>query len=95
MFEVTVPEEMLEKLRDMLDDEESCVRLREYKTGGGCHSKIVLGLGIDELDEDEDERVQVEDVPFIAEKDFLLKHGRKYTLSFSDKKEVVLTPAGE
>ena len=37
MFELTVPEEMLEKLRNMLEDEdeESCVRLREYKIGGG------------------------------------------------------------
>jgi hypothetical protein len=37
MFELTVPEEMLEKLRDMLEDEdeESCIRLREYQVGGG------------------------------------------------------------
>lgn len=37
MFELSVPEEMLEKLRGMLEDEdeESCVRLREYQVGGG------------------------------------------------------------
>lgn len=37
MFTVTIPEEMLEKLRVMLEDEdeESCVRLREYNVGGG------------------------------------------------------------
>jgi|UPI0004150FFD hypothetical protein len=37
MFELTVPEEMLEKLRGMLEDEDedSCVRLREYQVGGG------------------------------------------------------------
>jgi len=37
MFNLNVPEEMLEKLRAMLEDEdeESCVRLREYKVGGG------------------------------------------------------------
>lgn len=37
MFNITVPEEMLEKLRNMLEDEdeESCIRLREYKVGGG------------------------------------------------------------
>lgn len=37
MFELSVPEEMLEKLRDMLEDEdeESCIRLREYQVGGG------------------------------------------------------------
>ncbi len=37
MFTVTIGEEMLEKLRSMLEDEDedTCVRLREYKVGGG------------------------------------------------------------
>lgn len=37
MFTVTVPDEMLVKLQAMLEDEDddSCVRLREYKLGGG------------------------------------------------------------
>lgn len=37
MFTLTVPDEMLEKLRSMLEDEDddTCVRLREYKVGGG------------------------------------------------------------
>jgi len=37
MFTVTVDESMLEKLRGMLEDEDegACVRLREYKVGGG------------------------------------------------------------
>ena len=36
MFTVTVDESMLEKLRGMLEDDEgTCVRLREYKVGGG------------------------------------------------------------
>jgi len=37
MFTLTVPDEMLEKLRTMLEDEDddTCVRLREYKVGGG------------------------------------------------------------
>lgn len=37
MFTVTIPDEMLEKLRAMLEDEdeETCVRLREYSVGGG------------------------------------------------------------
>lgn len=37
MFTVTVDESMLEKLRGMLEDadEGTCVRLREYKVGGG------------------------------------------------------------
>ena len=37
MFSVTVDKDMLEKLRGMLEDEDegACVRLREYKVGGG------------------------------------------------------------
>lgn len=37
MFSVTVDEAMLQKLSDMLQDEDegTCVRLREYKVGGG------------------------------------------------------------
>lgn len=37
MFKVAIGDEMLEKLRSMLEDEdeEICVRLREYKIGSG------------------------------------------------------------
>lgn len=37
MFSVQVGDEILDKLRAMLEDEdeEVCVRLREYKVGGG------------------------------------------------------------
>ena len=40
------------------------------------------------MDEDEDEKVVVEDVPFIADKDFLTKYGKAYELSFNDEKQV-------
>lgn len=51
----------------------------------------MLGLGIDEADEDDDLQIEVEDVPFIAEEDFLTKYGKEFSLDFNDKKEVVLT----
>ncbi len=37
MFTVTVSEELLEKFRTMLEDEDddTCIRLREYNVGGG------------------------------------------------------------
>lgn len=37
MFELTVPEEMLEKIHNMLEDEDddTCINLREYKVGSG------------------------------------------------------------
>lgn len=97
MFTVTIDEAMLQKLRAMLEDEDegACVRLREYKVGGGCHSKITLGLGMDAADEEEDAQIKVHDVPFVAEKDFLLKHGNAFSLSFSEDKGVIVTAAGE
>jgi len=51
----------------------------------------VLGLGIDEADEDDDIQIAVEEVPFIAEEDFLVKYGKEFSLTFNDQKEVVLT----
>lgn len=51
----------------------------------------MLGLGIDEADEDEDMQIEVSDVPFIAEEDFLTKYGKDFALTFGDNKEVVLT----
>ncbi|HMM38214.1 MAG TPA: ErpA-related iron-sulfur cluster insertion protein [Desulfovibrio sp.] len=50
----------------------------------------MLGLGMEEADEDEDERIDVDGVPFIAEKDFLLKYGKSYTLTFDENKQTVL-----
>ena len=93
MFTVSINDEMVQKLRAMLEEEDEgvCVRLREYKAGGGCHAKIILGLGMDEMDEDEDEQIVIKEIPFVAEKDFLLKYGTDFALDFSDKKEVVLT----
>ena len=95
MFRISTDTSMLDKLRGMLEDEEegTCVRLREYKVGGGCHAKIMLGLGMDEPDEDDDVRMDIDGVPFVAEKDFLSKYGTSFTLGFNDNKEVLLLPA--
>ena len=89
MFIVTVGEDILAKLRSMLEDEDEgvCVRLREYTLGGGCRSRIVLGLALEERD-DEDESTTVEDVTFIADGDFLLRYGRKFALEFNGEKQL-------
>ena len=46
MFTVTVDESMLEKLRGMLEDEDegTCVRLREYKVGGGAARMLGISM---------------------------------------------------
>lgn len=46
---------------------------------------------MDEFDEDEDVQIDIDGVPFAAEKDFLEKYGTAFTLSYGENKEVVLT----
>ena len=48
---------------------------------------------MDEPDEDEDEQITVGNVPFAAENDFLLKHGRSFALSYIEGQGVVVAPA--
>ena len=48
---------------------------------------------MDEFDEDEDVQIDIDGVPFAAEKDFLEKYGTAFTLSYGENKEVVLTAA--
>ena len=54
----------------------------------------MLGLGMEEMDEDEDKKIEIDGVPFIAADDFLLKYGKDYALSFNEDKQVVLTALG-
>ena len=46
---------------------------------------------MDEPDEDEDEQMDIDGVPFAAEKDFLDKYGTSFTLKYVDNNEVGLT----
>ena len=50
----------------------------------------MLGLGMDEADEEEDEQISVNEVPFIASRDFLLKCGKKFDLHLDDAGQVIL-----
>ena len=90
MFKITIEENVLARLREMLEDEDSCVRVREYQLGGGCRTRIILGLGIDECDEDEDEKIMVADVPFIADADFLLRYGREFSVCFNAEGQIAV-----
>lgn len=96
MFTLTIPEEMIEKLRVMIEEEgdDMCARIREYKHGKACSAKIILGFAIDEFDEDEDEKQEISGLPFIIEEDLIVKYGREFKAEFNDKKEVVLTAVG-
>lgn len=50
----------------------------------------MLGLGMDEADEEEDEQISVNEVPFIASRDFLLKYGKNFDLHLDDAGQVIL-----
>ncbi len=96
MFSVQIDDSLLEKLRGMLDEEvEDYVRIREYRLGGGCRTRIILGLGIDEMNEGEDVEIDVRGVPFIADADLLLRYGREFAVSLEDGQMTVqaLSPA--
>lgn len=45
---------------------------------------------MDEADEEEDEQISVNDVPFIASRDFLLKYGKNFDLHLDDAGQVIL-----
>ncbi|MDO4840314.1 MAG: ErpA-related iron-sulfur cluster insertion protein [Desulfovibrionaceae bacterium] len=94
MFTVSVNDEMLAKIDKMLKEEDagSCARLREYKVGCACSCQIRIGLSIDKFDENEDEKADVRGVPFIAEKEFLMKYGKSFELSMGESKQVVVSP---
>lgn len=49
---------------------------------------------MDEMDEDEDAQIDVNGLPVVAEKEFLVKYGTAFALSFNDNKDVVLAPLG-
>ena len=99
MFTVTVDDAMLARLREMLEDEDDGVRvrLREYKHGGGCHAKFILGLGMAVIkgntmkpDEEEDICIDIDGVPFVAARDFLDKYGKRFSLGYNANREVLL-----
>lgn len=53
----------------------------------------MLGLGMDEADEDEDEQMLIKDIPFVAERDFLEKYGTSFNLGLDENRQVVLSVA--
>lgn len=55
----------------------------------------MLGLGMDEPDEDEDETVIIQEVPFVAEKSFLEKNGNIFRIYLNDDKKVSLKKEDE
>ena len=51
---------------------------------------------MEEYDEDDDEikYLEIDNIKFMADEDFLVKYGRNFDLSFNENKEVVLKALG-
>lgn len=92
MFNVTIQEGLTDKLQEMIEDEgdDYCVRLREFKIGSGWHSKIVLGLSIDEFNEDDDTKISINGIEIIAENEFIDKYGKDYTIAINENNVISL-----
>jgi len=55
----------------------------------------VLGLSIDTVYETIDEKILIDGVPFIAQVDFIAKHGTAYSLEMESTGEVILKALDE
>lgn len=87
MLQITMPPEIAAKFRTLLDDEgeDAVVRIRETKVGGGCKSRIVLKVSIDEREDPDDEvEVMVEGVPVVASNDVIESYGEVYDFFVDD-----------
>lgn len=75
MISLKMNDEVKTRLAESLkaeDDDDACVRIREYSTGTPCCRKTVLGFTIDEPDDD-DVRAEIEGLPFIMNEDLVEK----------------------
>ncbi len=92
MFSVSFDDDMFNKIKNLLEDEDdgTGIRLKEYKVGSACKTKFVLGIGMDEPDEDEDETMIIDGVLFLAEKSFLERYGNSFRIYLNENKNVSL-----
>ncbi len=98
MFSVNATDDIFEKFKEMLEDEgeDGGIRLREFKVGQACKSKLVPGLSVDdEFDDVEDIRVEIHGIPFFAEKYFVERYGDSYDVIIDPQKGPVLTPTNK
>lgn len=73
---------IVDKFKQILaseDDDDAVFRIKETKVGGGCKSHMELLVGIDEV-EDDDQKVQVEGLPFVISEDVVDSYGSSYEI---------------
>lgn len=95
MLKITASPEVLAKLATILESEPggTCVRLREYTVGAACHAKQILGPALDKSPEEE-ERVTIDGITFVAAQDFLDTYGDSFSLEIENGR-LGISPAVE
>ena len=79
MLNITLSPEAAARFKELLaeeDNEDAVFRIREVKVGMACKSHMELRMGIDEReDEDEEQEVTVEGMPFVINNDVIDIYG--------------------
>ncbi|WP_446423643.1 ErpA-related iron-sulfur cluster insertion protein [Mailhella sp.] len=82
MLNITLSPEAAARFKELLaeeDNEDAVFRIREVKVGMACKSHMELRMGIDEReDEDEEQEVTVEGMPFVINNDVIDIYGSDY-----------------
>lgn len=87
MLQITLPPDIADKFKELLAEEgdDAVVRIRETKVGGGCKSRIVLKVSIDEReDPDEEVEITIDGVPIVANNDVIESYGEVYEFFVDD-----------
>lgn len=82
MLTINLSPEAVARFKELLveeDNEDAVFRIREVKVGMACKSHMELRMGIDEReDEDEEQEVTVEGMPFVINNDVIDIYGTVY-----------------
>lgn len=90
MIKINVDENMLNKLKEMLkkEGEGYFIRLREYKLGAACRTRIILGIAVDDELNEEDRKVEIGDIPFVIEDDLIERYGKEYEIKQNNEGQI-------
>lgn len=88
MLKITLSPDAIARFKELLadeDNEDAVFRIREVKVGMACKSHMELRMGIDEReDEDEEKEVTVEGMPFVVSNDVIDIYGLEYDVTLDE-----------
>ena len=91
---ITMGNEIMEKLRTLLaaeNNDAAVVRVREARVGGGCESKLVLRLSIDER-ESEDIEAEINSIPFVINEELAEQYGTTFVVTLDELQDFYVQP---